>query len=195
MSRVVIDARGLACPHPVVLTNKAIEEAAELTTIVDNEVARENVSRLAESKGFQVEVEEKEGAFHLHLTRGSSGAEDRPATAAPAGPIVLLIASDAIGRGSEELGRTLMTSFVQILGEISPRPERIVFMNSGVKLVAEGSAVLEDLRALEQQGIELLACGTCLAYFDLKEKIRVGQVSDMFAIASALHAAGRVVSP
>lgn len=191
---LTVDARGLACPHPVVLTNKAFEESDEVITIVDNAVARENVSRLAESKGFRVEVETRADGIYLHMRR-----ETTPETLAScqplvSGPTVLLIASDAIGRGNDELGRKLMVSFVQILHEISPRPETIIFMNSGVRLVAEGSPVIEDLRALQEQGIRLLACGTCLGFYELKEKVKVGQISNMFDIASALLGAGRTVS-
>ncbi|MFO8011523.1 MAG: sulfurtransferase-like selenium metabolism protein YedF, partial [Dehalococcoidia bacterium] len=156
-----IDARGLACPQPVVLTNKAIEESDEVTTIVDNEVARENVSRLAANKGFGINVEEREGLFYIHLTRQSAGfisADSEPAS----GPIVVLIGSDTVGRGSEELGRKLMTAFIQVLHDISPKPDTIVFMNSGVKLAVDGSQVVEDLKELEEEGTELLACGTCL---------------------------------
>ena len=191
---LTIDARGLACPQPVVLTNNAFDESDEVTTIVDNEIAKENVTRLAKSKGFKIEVEEKEDNFHLHLTR-EGPAPFQTCGLAIDGPTVLLIASDSIGRGSEELGRNLMTAFVQVLHEITPQPDAIIFMNSGVKLVAEGSKVLEDLRAIEKQGVELLACGACLGYYDLKEKIAVGQISNMYDIASKLFNAGRIINP
>jgi len=189
---IVIDARNLPCPHPVVLTNKAFEESDEVTTIVDNEIARENVSRLAKSKGFSIDVEEKNGDFYLHLKRQACIAPVETLPSA-SGPTVLLIASDSIGRGSEELGRKLMTSFVQVLHEISPQPQMIIFMNSGVRLVTEGSRVIEDLRAFEDKGIDLLACGTCLGYYDLKEKLAVGKISNMYDIASALFGAGKII--
>ena len=190
---IVIDARNLPCPHPVVLTNKAFEESDEVTTIVDNEIARENVSRLARTKGFSVSVEQKGGDFHLHLKRqGCAVLTDIPQPAR-GGPTVLLIASDSIGRGSDELGRKLMTSFIQVLHEISPQPQTIIFMNSGVKLVAHGSQVIEDLRAFEEKGVDLLACGTCLGYYDLKEKLAVGKISNMYDIASALFGAGKII--
>lgn len=191
---LTIDARGLACPHPVVLTNKAFEESDEVMTIVDNPVARENVTRLAESRGFRVEVETREDGIYLHMRR-EQVAQPQPTCGLPvSGPTVLLIVSNGIGRGSDDLGRKLMVSFVQILHETRPRPETVIFMNSGVQLVAEGSAVIEDLRSLEEQGVRILACGTCLGFYDLKEKVRVGQISNMFDIASALLNAGRVVS-
>jgi len=192
--QMIIDARGLDCPQPVVLTNNAFDESTQLTTIVDNEVAKENVSRLAKSKGFAISVEEKGGDFHLHLNR--EGPEpDQTCNPPGSGPTVLLIASDIIGRGADELGQQLMTAFVHVLHEITPKPDTIVFMNSGVKLVVEGSKVIEDLRALEDEGATLLACGACLGYYDLKEKVAVGQISNMYDIASALFGAGKIVSP
>ncbi len=191
---LTIDARGLACPQPVVLTNNAFGESDEVTTVVDNEVAKENVTRLAQSKGFVVQVERNDGDFHLHLKR-EGPAPDETLNSSVSGPTVLLIASDIVGRGSDELGRMLMTAFVQVLHEITPRPDTILFMNSGVKLVAEGSQVIEDLRALEEKGAELLACGACLGYYDLKDKITVGQISNMYDIASRLFAAGKIINP
>ncbi len=194
---LTVDARTLSCPQPVVLTNKAVEESDQVITIVDNEVAKENVTRFARSKGFDVTVEEKSGEFHIHLTRGEAAEQTCCEPLATTGdePPVLLIASDSIGRGSDELGQKLMTAFVQILSEVNPQPKTIIFMNSGVKLVCEGSQVIEDLRALAEQEIELLACGTCLGYYDIKEKLAVGQVSNMFDIATAMMGASKVIAP
>jgi len=189
---IVIDARGLVCPQPVILTNKACEEHGDITTIVDNEVAKENVSRLARSKGFCVEIEEKDGLFYLHLTRESLGPE-RPVSKAVAGPTILLVASDGVGQGSDELGQLLMRTFMHTLGEISPLPDRIICLNSGVKLVIEGSLVLDDLRTLGEKGIEIFACGTCLGYYEIKDKVAVGKISNMYDIASALLSAGTIV--
>ncbi len=197
---LIVDARTLACPEPVVLTNKAIEEADSVTTIVDNDVARENVKRFARNKGFEVNVEEKDGSFHIHMTRGEStpstnACHESLASSPGDGPIVLLLASDGLGRGSDELGRKLMTAFVRIQGETSPKPRTIILMNSGVKLACEGSKVIEDLRGLTEQGVEILACGTCLGYYDIKEALRVGTISNMFDIAQAMMSAAKVVAP
>lgn len=188
----VVDARGLKCPQPVVLTNRALEESDEVTTIVDNEVAKENVSRLARSKAFRVEIEKKNALFYLHLTRESSKKELSPEKVVT-GPTILLIASDSFGRGSEELGQLLMRTFLHTLGEVSPLPNRIICLNSGVKLVVEGSLVLDDLRALEEKGIGIFACGTCLGYYEIKDKIEVGKISNMYDIASALLGAEKII--
>jgi len=109
--------------------------------------------------------------------------------------LVLSIPSQFMGRGdSEELGSILVRNFFHTLGEVKPLPDAIIFFNSGVKLVVEGSEVLEDLRALSERGITLLACGTCLGHYHLKERVAVGEVSNMYTIAEVLLGADRVVS-
>jgi selenium metabolism protein YedF len=188
-----VDARGLACPQPVVLTKKALEKADEVFVIVDNETAKQNVSRLADSRGFQVSVEKKGEATYLHLTRKVSGLEKSSVTPATKSD-VLLISSNTMGRGDDALGNTLMRSFMHTLTEAETRPSRIIFMNSGVKLVARDSEVLDDLRALERKGIEILACGTCLGYYNLKEAVEVGRVSNMYDITAALLDTDKIIS-
>jgi len=196
-----VDARGLPCPQPVVLTLRAITDAAEVTTIVDNQAAVENVSRLARSQGCSVEVAEKEDGIHLSIKREGAPAEPAvtghavacSASAAPAGPIVVFVPSDCFGRGPAELGERLMGALFNSLLEVSPKPKMIIFINSGVKLVVDGSRALEDIRALAAQGIEILVCGTCLGYFELTERLAVGRVSNMYDIATVLLEAGKIV--
>jgi len=202
MSKTV-DARGLACPQPVILTRRAMSEpdALSITTIVDDETARHNVSRMATRAGYQVEAEERDDGTYVQLSRGSLGVAAAPQLAigrvearAASGPLVVLISSDRMGRGSEELGGVLIRSFFHTLGEVEPRPDTIIFLNDGVKLTTEGSPVLEDLQALAQKGVEILACGTCLGYHELREKLGVGEVSNMYSIAEMMLGAGKVVA-
>ncbi len=188
-----IDARGLTCPQPVVLTKKALEEADEVTTIVDNETAKANVTRLAVSQGYQVSIEDKKDGIYLHLTKTATKLKESPGNLV-SGATLVLIASNSLGRGDESLGNVLMRSFIYTLGEVTPKPDRIIFINSGVKLVTKGSEVIDDLHALEDDGVEVLACGTCLGYYNLKEAVEVGQVSNMYDIASALLQAGKVIA-
>ncbi|GAB4539232.1 MAG: hypothetical protein Kow0063_27870 [Anaerolineae bacterium] len=109
--------------------------------------------------------------------------------------LVLTVPSQFMGRGdSKELGSILIRNFFHTLGEVEPRPDTIIFFNSGVKLVVEGSQVLEDLQALARRGIHLLACGTCLGHYGLKEKVAIGEVSNMYTIAETLLGAEKVVS-
>ncbi|NLV29750.1 MAG: sulfurtransferase-like selenium metabolism protein YedF [Acidobacteria bacterium] len=196
MSRV-IDARGLACPQPVLLTKKAIAEENRVTAIVDGETARQNVTRMAEKQGCRVQAEEREDGIYLSITREGEAAEQAriaPGTLPAGGPLVVSVASEFMGRGDDVLGNILIRAFFHTLGEVEPRPDVLVFYNSGVKLAVEGSPVLEDLRDLEEGGVRLLICGTCLGHYELKDKVAVGEVSNMYSIAETLLGAGKVVS-
>lgn len=196
-----VDARGLACPKPVVMTLKALTGAQHVVTIVDNDAAVENVSRLARSKGFDVAVSRRDEGIYLTLTRDGGPVADAPTehvvvcstAAAPTGPLVLFVPSDCMGRGSAELGERLMGAFFTALHDVPVKPATIVFMNAGVKLAVQGSRALDDLRALADQGIDILACGTCLDYYGLADQLAVGRVSNMYDIANVLLEAGRIV--
>lgn len=173
------------------LTKQALKQSDSVTCIVDNSTARDNVSRMASKEGYRVAIEEKDGAIYLHLTK-ESPVEQCELT--PAISTVLLIGSEALGRGSEELGGLLVRGFMHTLAEGSRRPNTIIFINSGVKLVTADSPVLDDLRTLESQGVEILACGTCLGYYELKDRVAVGQVSNMYSIVEAMLNADKVLS-
>lgn len=193
-----VDCRGLECPRSVIQTRKAMAETEAVTTIVDNDTARMNVSRMASKQGYSVEVEEKNDGTYLHLSKvgGVPEEETAPASAAagPGGRTVVLIPSNGLGRGDEELGRILIRSFLHTLNEVEPLPATIVFINGGVKLTVEGTPVVEDLQALEQRGVDILACGTCLGHFGLKKRIAVGEISNMYTISETLLGAGSVVA-
>lgn len=190
-----VDARGLPCPQPVILTRNSMQEADEVTTIVDNETAQRNVTRMAEKAGGAVQVEHKEDGIYLHIRGGQTAQEETVRETTPAaGPLVLVVPGEFMGRGEhEELGQVLMRAFFHTLGEIQPMPHKIIFFNSGVKLVVEGSPVLEDLQVLCERGVEILACGTCLEYYELKEQVAVGAISNMYTIAETMLGAGKVI--
>jgi selenium metabolism protein YedF len=187
-----LDARGKACPQPVILTRNALSEASELIVIVDNATAEENVSRMAEKAGHAVQVEHREDGTYLHIVRTTSQLAQVETKAGAS--TVILVTSEVFGRGEAELGSILMRGFFHTLNEVEPLPRGIIFINSGVRLVAEGSEVLDDLHALCGKGIEILACGTCLKYYGLIDKVAVGQVSNMYTIAETLLRADSVVS-
>jgi len=174
-----------------------MQKADEVIVIVDGPDSAENVRRMAEKAGWVVRLDGKEEGVYVHLVRRS---EVQPETCEVApeesvGPRVLLVPSETMGRGEHaELGAVLIRSFFHTLLEVEPRPDVIVFLNSGVKLVVEGSPILEDLQELAGRGIRILACGTCLGYYELKEKVAVGTVSNMYSIAETLLTAGRLVS-
>ncbi|TFG91295.1 MAG: sulfurtransferase-like selenium metabolism protein YedF [Syntrophobacterales bacterium] len=187
-----IDARGLACPQPVIMTKKAIEAGKDCVVIVDNEAARENVCRMAKSQGCEADVKEQNGCFRISVTRGTDRKIKESAVPA-AGHTVVVFPSDCMGKGDDELGNILIRGFLHTLGEISPRPDVMIFFNAGVKLTADTSEVLEDLRALEKAGTRLLVCGTCLDFFGLKDKLQAGMISNMYDIAEIMLSAGRIV--
>jgi len=194
----ILDCRGMSCPQPVLETKKALEKAGaeEVLVLVDNPASKENVRRFAESQGYRVNITEEKGAFTLRLQKGE-GAEKAPIpeekmTMGNAN-LVVFIESDSIGRGSEELGRILMRSFLHTLAEAEYKPAKIIMVNSGVKLTCEGSEVIEDMRHLSRQGAEILSCGTCLDYFGFKTKLQVGRISNMYEILSSLAQAGKVL--
>ena len=193
----IVDARGLPCPQPVIMTRNALRESDAVTTIVDNETARHNVTRMAERAGYTVQVEQRNEDTYLQITGEGAPQEEAapaPSTAPSGGPLVLTIPGNTMGRGDDELGGILIRGFFHTLGEVEPLPETILFFNSGVKLVAEGSPVLEDLQDLCGRGVEILACGTCLSHYELKDKIAVGEVSNMYTIAETLLDAGKVIN-
>ena len=193
----IVDARGLACPQPVIQTRKAMEQVDQLTTLVDNETSLTNVRRMAEKAGWQATVVLEGEGFSIRLNKGAAAADIQPSVVgraeAASGPLVLVVSEDVMGRGNAELGNILLRGFFHTLGEVEPLPQTAIFFNTGVKLTCEGSPVLDDLRALEARGIEILVCGTCLGYFELSEKLSVGQVSNMYDIAEAMLGAGKVV--
>ncbi|MGI2335769.1 MAG: sulfurtransferase-like selenium metabolism protein YedF [Dehalogenimonas sp.] len=188
----IVDARRKACPQPVLLTGEALKSDSEVIVIVDNVTARQNVSKFAKSQGCEVEVEEKADGTYISLSQTVACAS----VEIPAGPgIVIFIGSDIVGRGENaDLGRLLMQSFLNTLQSLPNRPESIIFMNNGVKLVADDSHVLGELKQLADSGIELLACGTCLARLGLSDKVAAGQVSNMFTIADTMTRANKVIS-
>lgn len=196
----ILDARGWVCPKPVIETRKALQTDIPLTVIVDNITAKENVSRLAIKLGFQVQVEEKSDGIYIHIGQGNSEMVSMSKEIEEAyeicrtNNIVLVIATDSVGKGDDELGKILMRAFMHTFLDVKPSPNTIIFMNNGVKLVVEGSPVLEDLQQLSNNGIEILVCGTCLNYFGLTDKVAVGSISNAYSIAEAIFQADKVVN-
>jgi selenium metabolism protein YedF len=190
-----IDCRGMACPQPVLTVKKALEEMeqGEFILIVDNPAARDNVERFAQSQGAIVGVEEKRSDFYLHIHKRS--ACDLAASAQRTEKVVVYVNSNLLGVGEEALGAILMRSFLKTLLDLKPIPSKLIFINSGVRLTTEGSEVLETLKALSEKGVDILSCGTCLDFYGLKEKLKVGIISNMYDIAQSLLEADRLIRP
>jgi selenium metabolism protein YedF len=188
-----IDCRNMACPMPVVTVKKALEESPgePLKVLLDDGPPRENVSRFASNRGFVVEETPIDDGYAI-LISGSSG-ETVAIKKEKEGETVMLIASDKLGEGAEELGRLLMKNFIITLVEVPEMPDRMLFVNSGVFLTTEGSEVLEALEQLGNRGVEIASCGVCLDFYHCKDKLRAGTVTNMFTIAESLLKAGSVI--
>ena len=186
-ARRTVDARGLACPQPVILTRKALAEGGFdlLEVIVDDPGSRENVERFATYAGCAVAGVEQEGDASRVLILPAPKAARVPGPA-DLQDTTVFIAAAGIGAGDEQLGALLMRGFLYTLTESERVPLRIILMNGGVKLAVPGSESLVNLRRLAERGVEILACGTCLEFFQLKEALAVGRISNMYEIAELL---------
>jgi selenium metabolism protein YedF len=192
-----IDARGLACPQPVIATKKTLDEITEgvVTVLVDNLAAKENVTKLAVANNCGVSVEEQAGYYQIRITKGAPASDQvSNTTGAPVGETVYLISSKHLGQGSDELGAILIKAFFVTLAQSELVPRAILFINSGVWLTADGSPVLDQLRALAEQGVEIISCGTCLDYFQLKERLAVGEITNMYSILAKMNGAGKAIT-
>jgi selenium metabolism protein YedF len=185
-----IDARGLPCPQPVIKTKKALEaiESGQVTVLVDSPESRENVRRFAQSQGCQVTVREEGGVFFMDITKGIS-CQVVPQQSGD----VILITNNRLGSGDARLGEILMKAFLNTLWDYTPKPAKLLFINNGVRLTIEGSEMLETLKLLEKEGVQVFSCGTCLEYYNLKEQLRVGVVCDMYTTVDALLSAAKVI--
>ena len=193
-----IDCRGMACPQPVITTKQALDQLTEgkLTIIEDNLSSRENVERFARSQGSSVEVEKRGEDFYISIQKARDKDEERIVEQAEKGKkVVVYINSNLLGGGDEDLGSFLMKAFLKTLLNIEKKPDRLILINSGVRLASEGSEVLEPLTKLSEAGTEILSCGTCLEYYELKGKLKVGVVSNMFDIIQSMLEADRLIRP
>jgi selenium metabolism protein YedF len=203
-----LDVRNLACPGPVLKLRDLLEAGErEIILHVADALSRSNVSRFAAARGAEVAVEEPgDGSFVLSITAGGDAAGARPGEeellacelpeeASVRGPRVVQVSAATMGTGDDELGALLMRSFLKTQAQLECKPDAVIFYNDGVKLCCEGSLLIDDLKELAAAGIEIIACGTCLNFFQLAASLRVGRVTDMLEIASRLADAGSIVRP
>lgn len=217
MKTKTIDARGLTCPLPVINAKKAAEEMAEdgvLVVLVDNEIAVQNLQKFAAQKGYTASGKkeaEKEYRVVIDVTGadGSSASSesdahdgiDAGAVTNGCGPdmrssgMVVVLSADTMGTGDDALGRALMKSFVFALTKQDALPETVLCYNRGAYLSCRGSESLEDLKALEAEGVSIMTCGTCLDYYGLKEELSVGSVTNMYEIVEIMENADKIIRP
>ncbi|MBW1974249.1 MAG: sulfurtransferase-like selenium metabolism protein YedF [Deltaproteobacteria bacterium] len=196
-----LDCRGLACPAPVLKTKEVIEKEnpEKIIIIVDNPAARENVGRFLKKSGYQ--FSSKEGNNEIFITALKDASEDVNEYSCQiitdeerdSCKTVVLVGTDRLGRGDKALGEKLMLNFLKTLDEMVPQLWRLVFLNGGVKLTIEDSPVLNTLKKLEQSGVDILVCGTCLDFFNLLDKKKIGETTNMLDIVTTLQLADKVI--
>lgn len=195
-----LDCRGMACPAPVLKTKEIIDHGRPqiINVLVDNPAAKENVSRFLNSQGFQVRIEEKGNEFCVIGAKTPAALEMdevyKEESRERAQRIMVMIASDRLGTGDDDLGKKLLANFIRTLKEMGGELWRLVLVNSGVKLTTKDCPVLSDLKQLEQAGVLILVCGTCLDYYQLLEKKQVGVTTNMLDIVTAMQLADKVIT-
>lgn len=204
-----VDARGMACPLPVINAKKAAEEMHAgdiLTVMVDNEIAVQNLQKFANHKGYQVSGEklaENEYAVKMQIASGkmqpAQEADEKekirctPDTKKKG--MVVVLSANVMGTGEEKLGKALMKAFVFALTRQDVLPETILCYNTGAYLTCEGADTLEDMKSLEAEGVNIMTCGTCLDFYGIKEKLAVGSVTNMYEIVETMENAGKLIRP
>lgn len=188
-NELTVDVRGSLCPTPVIETKKVSDAIpnAVITTIVDNEVSRDNVEKFGKSRGYNVAIRQDGKDFYLTLSRNEQ--TDRAPVNAPIGNYgnrVILMTKDYLGEGSEELGRNLMKTFWVCMVEADVKPSKIYFINSSVKMVTNDSVHLEHIKKLADAGVDIAACGICLDYYGVKDQVGVGSITNLYAITDAI---------
>lgn len=200
---ITVNAMGDNCPIPVIKTKKAMQALTQpevIEVLVDNEIAVQNVSKMAASAGAQVSSEklgdkEFKVVIQVEGAVAETGSEEVTCVPDARDNTIVVISSDRMGAGNDALGKVLIKGFIFAITQLDTLPKKMLFYNGGATLTAEGSDSLEDLKSLEAQGVEILTCGTCLDYYGLKEKLAVGSVTNMYSIVEAMAEATKTIRP
>jgi len=193
MKEKIIDATNIPCPRPIIMTKKALSEAApdeQLVILINNETSKENVERFLRNNGISVEIKKENDLYKIYAT----GRLKIPNSEVQ-GSTTICLSANYMGRGDEDLGKILMQGFVNTIKEITPLPKNIICYNSGVTLTTVDSPVLASMKALQDNGVDIIVCGTCVDFFKLKDKFSVGRISNMYEIMEKLSQAGKVINP
>lgn len=200
---VQVNAIGDNCPIPVIKTKKAMQALTGPETVevlVDNEIAVQNVTKMASSTGASVsseKISDKEYKITIQATGApiEDAGEDTACIPDKRSNTVVVISSDRMGSGNDELGKVLIKGYIFALTQLDELPKTILFYNGGATLTAEGSDSIEDLKNLEAQGVEIMTCGTCLNYYGLTDKLQVGTVTNMYSIVETCAKASKIMKP
>jgi len=202
----IVDTKGQKCPVPIIETRKALRESRPgevFAVITDNKTAFSNISRFLQDNKIIFSVSEEKNIWTFNITNENgvtetTEAEDYCETyqpVIPSGDFAVVISSEVMGQGDDELGRRLMKSFFTVLSCLDVMPSSVMFYNSGVKLTTDDSEVIEFLREIEIKGVGIYICGTCVDYFKIGSRINIGRISDMYIITQKLSEAGNIIKP
>lgn len=196
---ILVNAIGDACPIPVVKTKKAIQSldgSGAVQTLVDNEIAVQNLTKMANQKGWGVSSEKQsDGSYSVVITVGDAEGDAPVCLECTDKNTIVVISSSYMGTGDDALGAALMKSFVFALTQQDVLPSCILFYNGGAKLTCESSPMIDDLKQLQSRGTEILTCGTCLNHYGLSDKLLVGNVTNMYEIVEKMSLAGNIIKP
>ncbi|MGX4598061.1 sulfurtransferase-like selenium metabolism protein YedF [Faecalimicrobium sp. JNUCC 81] len=193
---IEVDARGLGCPKPVINTKKELDKIEQgiVVTTVDNKIAKENILKLANSLNCETKIlKEEKDLITIEIKKGENVIIEEPKKEQLEDKCIF-ISSDKMGQGNDELGEVLIKGYIYTLTEAKPYPKHIILVNSGVKLSAQNPSAIENLKILESAGVEVLSCGTCLDYYNLKEDLKVGSVTNMYTIVDIMNNSSQTIS-
>lgn len=201
---ITVDAQGKNCPIPLIMTKRALEGLPDnetLEIIIDNETSHNNVTRFLKDHGIHVVSEQQGKIYRLFVNKtGVIPEKTRPEEYCSSQPVaeagyVIAIQKQSLGGGDDDLGELLMKGFINTLPDLDRKPEQLVFLNSGISLTLKDSPVLDALRRLQDGGTKILVCGTCLDFYDKKQELAAGIVSNMYDILEVLSNSGKVLYP
>jgi len=186
-----VNAIGQVCPMPVIMTKKALKEmlTGELEVLVDNEIAKDNVEKMAKEMGHTYVDFKEEENFKIVITK----LEEEKKEEKKEEKIVVVLASDIMGEGDKELGNVLIKGFIYSLTEMETLPKTILMYNKGVMLSTINENTVEDLKKLEAMGVEILSCGTCVNYYGIQDKLKVGSLTNMYTIVERQMKATKIL--
>ena len=192
MNIMEINCKGLLCPQPVINTKKYFDtvEDGRAVVIVDNDIAKQNIVKFAKGSGYEYTIVDKKDEYRIEIVkRDTINKEELHEKKI----LTILVGTNSLGRGSDELGMILIKSYFYALSESNDIPKTLIFLNSGVKLTSEGSEVIEYLKTIEEKGCEIISCGTCLDFYNLKDKLLIGEISNMYTIIEKMNASTNTI--
>lgn len=205
MKNKIVDTRGQSCPIPLMLTKKALNDKSHEETfsvLTDDETAKDNIERFLKDNKISFRSKKTEEGFLITIDKTGNFADGNPEDYCTVpivfndkGGHIICIKNNKMGVGPDDLGSILIKGFINTVKEVKPLPEKIIFYNSGVLLTTKDSQIIDSLRELEEIGVIITICGTCADYFNIKEKIEVGTISNMYDISESLAKAAKIIYP